>query len=955
MPPATMHFAKTMKVKAAGAGPDRPLRLLVVTSPPPAKRLPELFLSLLDAQVELLFAVPAKALPEAVRKHPGVATVDLPFEREDPVARAVWLLRAAADLVRFLSPDLRHAAWPRRRSLRRVLQLAGLPRTRQAARELAGLELRSDLCARLAGAFRDVERLIPPPPALTEAVGRLDVDGVLLISRCLLGGNDPDVLKAARQAGLPSVMLVWSWDNLSSKATLHEHPDRLLVWNDLQAREAVEQHGVASERVTVVGAANFDRFFEEVRENDGQRTPSADGEQATLLYLGSSPKVASRESVIFERWLGAIRASDDPALREARVVLRPHPAAVRKWVGWTAPDDGVVVVDPGAKTEPAKLSRLLQEADAVVALNTSAEIEAAIAGQPVLTFRAGSDARGQEGSAHFPYLLEANGGFVLDAATLDEHVSRLESVLRGDYDPERVPEFLERFVRPAGLSLPVVPLLTSAIVDGIRLPRRVPRVERPGGPNVPAASGLRLLVVATPLLVGRFPDLLLRLLDSGAELVFAVPVSSLPAEVADHPLASTVELPLTRSGAEAESVALFRSAGDVVRFMSPPLQHAHWPRKRALHRLLLLAGQPWTRALARTLGDLRFPSEVCTELTDAFRLVERLLPPEEALEREIGRVRADAMLVITRCALGGVEPDAIKAARRLSLPSIALVCSWDNLSAKATLTEHPDRLLVWNETQVQEAIEFHGVDRDRVVALGAANFDRFFDQLADHQEPQPRRTGDRATVLYLGSSTKVAPDEPAIFDRWLAAVRSSGDPVVRDAVVVVRPHPSAVRRWQRWTPANDRVSYVEPGARIEPGVLARLLGNADAVVALNTSAELEAAIAGRPVLTFRAQSKARGQEGSAHFRYLLETSGGFVIDAPTLAEHTSALGDVLRGEYDADAMRQFVERFVRPAGLGQPVVPLVADWILDFAAAEGRGPEAVLHAESRDYHLDVGA
>ena len=148
----------------------------------------------------------------------------------------------------------------------------------------------------------------------------------------------------------------------------------------------------------------------------------------------------------------------------ARVVLRPHPAAQEAWAGWVAPE-GVEMVEPQAKIEPKALSRLLAEADAVVALNTSAEIEAAIAGKPVLTFRAGAEARGQEGSIHFTYLLEQNGGFVLDAATLDEHVEKLGAVLRGDWDPEPLRRFVESFVRPNGLERPVTPLLAEAILE----------------------------------------------------------------------------------------------------------------------------------------------------------------------------------------------------------------------------------------------------------------------------------------------------------------------------------------------------------------------------------------------------------------------------------------------------------------------------------------------------------
>src|SRR4029450_9620337 len=119
--------------------------------------------------------------------------------------------------------------------------------------------------------------------------------------------------------------------------------------------------------------------------------------RSTILYLGSSPKVAPVERTIFERWHEAVRSLG------ARIVLRPHPAAHEEWEGGAAPE-GVEVGAPLPKTDPDALSRLLADVAAVVALNTSAEIEAAIAGRPVLTFRAGEEARGQEGSIHFTYL-----------------------------------------------------------------------------------------------------------------------------------------------------------------------------------------------------------------------------------------------------------------------------------------------------------------------------------------------------------------------------------------------------------------------------------------------------------------------------------------------------------------------------------------------------------------------
>jgi hypothetical protein len=881
-------------------------RLLVVSSAPPVKRLPALFFELLDTGVDLVFTTSAEGLPAGLGER--VTTVELPLQRS---ADAVQIMRAAADLTRYLGPQLSGARWPRRRATRRLLKLVGHPDANRIAERAADFELPVEAHAAVASALRDLEQLIPADNALVDAIDPLGVDAVLIVSRCLLGGPEPEVIKAARRLGIPSTMLVWSWDNLSSKAVQNEHPDRLLVWNEVQQREAVELHGMRAEQVTVVGAANFDAFFEELAFAEPAAHPP------TILYLGSSPKVAPVERDIFERWLAAVRPLG------ARVVLRPHPAAREAWAGWVVPD-GVEIVEPHAKIEPKALSRLLAEADAVVALNTSAEIEAAIAGKPVLTFRAGPEARGQ-GSIHFTYLLEQNGGFVLDAETLDEHAERLGAVLGGRWDPEPLRRFVESFVRPNGLERPVTPMLVQAILEAASV-RLAPTLGTAATPGSNRPKGERRILVFTPPGLTRFiPDVFLELLAADTTLLFSgrrQKKPRIPTDLKSSSQVEFVELPVE----DPDSVELLRALRDAVRFHDPELETASWPRHRATRRLLRLASHGgWRRDLPE-LERLRIPHQVCARIDDAIADLERLIPPAGELRDALGALDVDLVFLVTRCTLSGHEGTVVKAARALGLPTLMLVWSWDNLSSKAVLHEHADRLLVWNEIQAREAHELQGIPPERVDIVGAANFDRFF---AAVDAAGDRRNGN--TVVYLGSSTNVAPNEPAIFARWLEAVRA--EPGLRDVEVVVRPHPAG-EAWLDWAPPEPRVSLQRPGKKVEAEALAELLARADAVVALNTSAEIEAAIAGRPVLTFHAGEDAPGQEGSIHFAYLLEPNGGFVLDAATLDHHVEQLARVLTDGFDAGSIERFVERFVRPRGIAEPVAPIVAASALELVGAQ---------------------
>jgi hypothetical protein len=441
---------------------------------------------------------------------------------------------------------------------------------------------------------------------------------------------------------------------------------------------------------------------------------------------------------------------------------------------------------------------------------------------------------------------------------------------------------------------------------------------------------VRLLVSSSPWSLARWlPGVVGELLERGTELVVAAPEGTdpLPESAHGHPNVSVVELPFDPPRGPVTDVRLFRALSHLVRFYRPELAEAEWPRRRTAQRVLDFAGHPDGREAATRLAAVQVPPDAQAKAEEVLTAIEQHLPAEPRLAAAVEALGVDAVLLVSRCSLGGAERDLLKVTRALELPSLMLVWSWDNLSSKAVLHEHPDHLLVWNELQVDEAERLQGFPRERVYALGAPSFDEFFAAL--DQVERPARDGK--TILYLGSSKNISREEPeVVFPEWLAAVRAAPDPLVRDATVVVRPYPGG-GAWRRWRPDSNDFT-VERGKKLAPAGLAQALAGVDAVVALNTSGELEAAIAGLPVVTFRAGAGAPRQEGSVHFRYLLEQNGGFVIDSRDLDEHVQNLARVLRGEHDGERQRAFVESFVRPRGLDRPVSPAVADTILEHAA-----------------------
>ena len=86
-------------------------------------------------------------------------------------------------------------------------------------------------------------------------------DLVITASPGNISPMDGPLIRDAQARGIPTLCLVFSWDNMSgAKGLLPAMPDHLGVWNERQRREAVDLHHYAPERVTVLGAPHFDLY-----------------------------------------------------------------------------------------------------------------------------------------------------------------------------------------------------------------------------------------------------------------------------------------------------------------------------------------------------------------------------------------------------------------------------------------------------------------------------------------------------------------------------------------------------------------------------------------------------------------------------------------------------------------------------------------------------------------------
>lgn len=337
-------------------------------------------------------------------------------------------------------------------------------------RWIAGTErgvnwLKSDAVWRF---LRRWEAAFPTDWRIKNELRKWKPDVLVAASAILPYSKETDYLKAAKQLGIPTVLIVPSWDNLTTKGTLHVVPDWVFVWNQGQVKEAVDLHFVPEKQVFCTGAPKFDPWFEIRPTMDREAFCSQAGLPSTkpyVLYVCSSEFIAGDETDLINQMALAIKKN--PALKDLRILVRPHPQNLTPWQQPHLLEDNVTVWKGGLEKLNAADAMMdfyhsLFYSTAVVGVNTSAFIEAAIVDKPCIAVAADRYTYTQMGIPHFHHLVDA--GFLEIPKSLDELAVLLSGILLGeDRKKEKRHRFIEDFIRPHGLDLTATAVLGRAI------------------------------------------------------------------------------------------------------------------------------------------------------------------------------------------------------------------------------------------------------------------------------------------------------------------------------------------------------------------------------------------------------------------------------------------------------------------------------------------------------------
>ncbi|HEY7185133.1 MAG TPA: FkbM family methyltransferase, partial [Vicinamibacterales bacterium] len=380
---------------------------------------------------------------------------------------------------------------------------------------------------------------------------------------------------------------------------------------------------------------------------------------------------------------------------------------------------------------------------------------------------------------------------------------------------------------------------------------------------------------------------------------------------------------------------------DYLRYLTPEYRNAPKLVERATREVSRGLLQRTQRGLFRTPAGRAL-------LAGTMRAQLSTIPSDPRIDTFLDARRPDVLVVTPLIEPGAPQAEYIRSASALGIRSALCVASWDNLTNKGLIHGSVGLVTVWNEMMKREAVELHRIAPERVVVTGAQPFDHWFEWKAssNHEEfcQQVGLPADRPYVLYVCSSKFIAPEEVSFVRTWLQEIRQSTSPSLRRAGVLIRPHPQNADQWAEVN-LGDEAAVVWPRAGQAPSDAEGRAGYFDsiyhsaAVVGINTTAEIESAIIGRPVFTLLSPEFRDTQEGTLHFEHLRRVNGGLLHIAASFREHLDQLDAAMRQPGASDERcRRFIEAFVRPYGIDQPATARLVDALEALAQQPAPAP-----------------
>lgn len=158
----------------------------------------------------------------------------------------------------------------------------------------------------------------------------------LVFSTHLVYHDDIELVKEAKKAGIKTIGMVQSWDNLTSKGAVHIKTDKLIVWNEIMKKEAIDLAGFKAEDIFLSGVPQFDFYFRKdkiVSREEFFAKNNLDPNKKLIVYAAWSKKTAPYEPEVLAMIDDFINKKQ--LASPCELLIRLHPKAfLRKEYDW---------------------------------------------------------------------------------------------------------------------------------------------------------------------------------------------------------------------------------------------------------------------------------------------------------------------------------------------------------------------------------------------------------------------------------------------------------------------------------------------------------------------------------------------------------------------------------------------------------------------------------------------
>jgi CDP-glycerol glycerophosphotransferase (TagB/SpsB family) len=242
--------------------------------------------------------------------------------------------------------------------------------------------------------------------------------------------------------------------------------------------------------------------------------------------------------------------------------------------------------------------------------------------------------------------------------------------------------------------------------------------------------------------------------------------------------------------------------------------------------------------------------------------------------------RERPVLALANTQMHSVVP-FIVAGRRLSLPLVGHIASWDHTVGKGIVSPNLRRYIVQNDVMRDDLVRYHLIDEQRIVVTGWPQTDVFHRRRSREEYARVVRElgldASRPVVLVMGNTPTNAPFEGRFVERLVSWWEQSG--AAERFSLLFRPHPRD-REWrQRFRPALSRKgTAVQEPSFTDLETLAVLLQHGNVVISNAGTILLDALVNDRPAVCVlydegapEGESRALKNVSGEHYKSLIES------------------------------------------------------------------------------------